>query len=883
LNHEHPDVAKKIEQPPDKGIKDYSFENPDKANDGTLIGNERLRLQKFLSPVLNPNQSLQTQIARRMPSKATITARIIRSRQVSFKSPPLLYKKEMEYLKRLGYTAGDVSIWALIITQRELSKGIDIIQWLCSTRSTPDTPVVPLFIINFLLKRRDMTSQSLQRLLVHTWTLIRQGKHENSFRDRQIFLIFTRFHRQARRVWPQGLINITALLTTFLPWGHAAGKELSPTVQTRLTLMFNKALILLSQAARVRPFLCYMYAEKAQFLLLGRMTQFPHVLNITADGYKALVKVQLANKKTSQEREWSQLQSRAWPPIPEPKNQLDEDKGFDFGASRAIRTIQHMRFAGYSSPEWERVAQLYAGWETDGSPAVQTRKIIRSISEISEQPIVALWSARIDVARDIREAWARFLEYEATDQKPHPWIYFSIFRKVAMEQRRLLSQNPQGQDILPGDARDLFSPASSPMQKVYLLREPESYMELFRRMIRDDVLPKGQFLGFLLAYAPGIEEGVEIWKQSTKAASKQALIPSACNVPDAIPMDDPTFAGLIQLLCRFPLDESLMEHVDASKHVPSLQREFKQIFEAPRLDFLRGKVSQKSFFVAFWLIKQRSTLDVRAWRSLFLGVLEANRKPGVKPFAYRLFGYVHHVMTNISNLSMPADVYTFEPLCQYMELAARSARFEIAQSARRSQGEAGASKHASYVLASGARILRSVFAMLTSPAVASDHLEKVVDGLQVPAIPSSLNTITATDCLRYIRALAAFSDHEGIYSFAKWLVAHEGELKATIEQQAGGKRRWDFMLAAIRLGLEKPKLLFTDRYTEAFIPSASEELIELVKKELTNLQQLRAWATDEDIEAYMDHDHDTFGLFRQGRKPGLDILFRSVDLRISEV
>jgi hypothetical protein len=886
LEQEVPDVAEKLEQPPlDRKIRDFSFQNPDKAKIKSLPTPDSgiFRLRKYLVPRLQADEPFQTNITSKMPSKASITARIIQSRQVSFDHPPVLYKREKEFLTRHGYTAGDVAIWALIITQRDLSKGIDILQWASSTRSTPDTPVVPLFIISFLLKRRDMTSQSLQRLLTHTWTLLRQGTSPNSFRDRQIFVLFTRFHRHARKVWPQGLVNIASLLTTFLPWGHIPGQELTPAAQTRVALMFNTALNMLSQASRIRPFLCYVYAEKAQFHLLGRMTQFPQVLNITADGYKALVKVQLANRKTIQEREWSRLQSRAWPPVPEPKNQFDEDKGFEFGASRAMRTIQHMRFAGYSSPEWERVAQLYAGWESDGSPTIQTRKIIRPIPEISEEPEAALWSARIDVARDIREAWARFLQYEATNQKPNRWIYFAIFRKIAMEQRRLDSQKPLTEDILPGDSRNLYPPASSPMQKLYLLREPDSYMELFRRMINDGIYPKGQFLGFLISSAPGIEDGIEIWKKSSKADSMEALIPSACKISGSIPMDEPTFAGLTELLCRFPFHDGLMNLLDTEKHVQRLQQEFNQISEAPKLDFVQGNVYEKAFFQAFWLTKERKSVDFRAWKSILSGAVEANRQPKVKPFAYLLFGYVYHILTTMSTLRMPSEVFLFEPICQYMELAARSARYEMAQSANKLDLGQGSSKKASYVLASGTRILRSVFATLTSSAVPSEQLEKAVDGLQVPPIPATLSTINITDCLRYIRALAAFSDHEGIYSFAKWLVAHESEMKTVMEQQAGGLRRYHFMLTAIRLGLEKPKVLFSDRYTESFIPSASEELIELVKKELMTMQHLPGWATNEDLKAYQD-DSDRFERYElfthQRQKPDSEISFRSVDLHI---
>src|ERR1700759_1627770 len=161
-----------------------------------------------------------------------------------------------------------------------------------------------------------------------------------------------------------------------------------------------------------------------------------------------------------------------------------------------------------------------------------------------------------------------------------------------------------------------------------------------------------------------------------------------------------------------------------------LAEEFSKINGPPRLDFLRGKIYEKAFFQAFWLTIQSRCLDLRAWISLFNSVLEINRQAGVRPFAYKLFGYVHHILTSMSALPIQAEIYFFDPLCQYMEIAARSARYEMARAANKSNVENGSTKTAPIVLASGARILRSIFTQLTSPAVSVDQLEQVVEGLE---------------------------------------------------------------------------------------------------------------------------------------------------------
>jgi hypothetical protein len=842
LEKTSPKVVEKLGFPKeDRGVKDYSYQNPDHPQP------HKPYRPRVLYHGLNSPHSLPK------PGKPHLTARVIFSGAMSTKNMPDFSEKELQAIQRWGYAPLDIVIWARIISEHELDKALGILKWAISERATQERPAVPLFVILMLLRRCDFTAHSLQRILCYTWAILRQGKRPDTFRDRQIFMVFTRLHRLARHIWPQALVNISAILTTFLPWGQkVCGLRWTGPAYERLTAMYNRALVLLSQASTVRPFLSNAFAEKAQFMLLAEMTRFPEVLKINSNGFKGLVKVQLASKKTRQEREWASLQSRAWPPLPEPRNQLDVGKGFEFGASRAVKTLQHMRMAGYSSPSWEKVAQIYAGWETDGSPTIQTRKVIKPIAEITQKPEMALWSARIDVSRDIREAWARYIEFENTKRKPNHWVFYAIFKKLARERhRQIYGQSgvvPQS-DVLPGDSLDLLEPATSPMQRVYLSREPDSYMDLFQKMMEENPRLSSHFIGFLIANAPTVEDGIEIWQQTSKATAKTDLIVSACNSEgSATPMDDTVFAGLVKLMCRSPWSRGMMNYGVEITHYNSLRRLGYQLTTTGKgLDALTRFPHRLSLVQALWLVRERRCHDHRVFWYLIQGVLTAIRGPDVRPFAFQFDQTVCLILDTMSELSVPINGPFFHKLCKYAELARDSAVHQAREST--STGPIGSNGDIPLALKNpiNSHILRNMLLHMTTPTPDLQNPALELPNSALPHIPTSLALLTPLDCLNYVRALAAYADHEGIYSFVKWLVSYEPEMRNIIEQQIGGSKRWSYTMAAIRLALEDPERLFARSLSGMQAAKAPEDLVELVKETLKGLKTLPGWPSDRDL------------------------------------
>src|SRR6202041_1208945 len=125
------------------------------------------------------------------------------------------------------------------------------------------------------------------------------------------------------------------------------GEFINEAQASRKNFICNRFLALLSKPTSLCPKLSIPFQEKAQFDVLRSMANNVPPLIITQEGYRAVARVQLARKKTAQEQEWARLKARSWPPWKENRTAMDEEKGVEFGFSRASRIMSQMHQAGY--------------------------------------------------------------------------------------------------------------------------------------------------------------------------------------------------------------------------------------------------------------------------------------------------------------------------------------------------------------------------------------------------------------------------------------------------------------------------------------------------------------------------------------------------------
>ena len=81
-----------------------------------------------------------------------------------------------------------------------------------------------------------------------------------------------------------------------------------------VTYELNKIMGLVSYATAVQPFKDNPYQEAALVPILRYMAEHDPSLHIDRQGYRAVVRIQLAQKKTSNEQQWAELKALSWPP-----------------------------------------------------------------------------------------------------------------------------------------------------------------------------------------------------------------------------------------------------------------------------------------------------------------------------------------------------------------------------------------------------------------------------------------------------------------------------------------------------------------------------------------------------------------------------------------
>ena len=199
--------------------------------------------------------------------------------------------------------------------------------------------------------------------------------------EHTIVVMVIRFLRHARNVLPEACVSITAMLTKHVNGQRSGSPTASrkPPPIARLTFLYNSMLSLLALPSSVSPFLSTSAQQRAQYNILRTMNEFDPPLAIDREGYRAVIRVQIANKKTSQERDWAYLKARSWPPWKEDKDGNDVEKGPEYGMSQASQVMKQLEEAGYAVHPWELSADILAGWDTDRSPYVFEHLIAPSV------------------------------------------------------------------------------------------------------------------------------------------------------------------------------------------------------------------------------------------------------------------------------------------------------------------------------------------------------------------------------------------------------------------------------------------------------------------------------------------------------------------------
>lgn len=516
----------------------------------------------------------------------------------------LLNKENSRCLHCRGWNVTDLMNWTWILTSETSERAATrllAVAHLGFTKAGGGRSI-PQFIFTFLL-RRDPSAPALRSLLIYAWKLLEKSESlreplpaldklsgetpqgegltntpmvkspeddPRGMKETVFMIISLRLLRSALKVFPAACESIVALISRYLDglnFRKGASQKTTPTLEdtARLTYAYNTLLKMVSLPASIGPFQSAFHQQRAQFSLLRRMNQFQPPLVVDRKGYRAVVSMQLRHKKILKEREWAQMKARSWPPWKENKLGIDADIGVEHGISRAMEALRRSWEAGYAPDNWDSMASVLSGWDTDGSPTIQTRANLFPHERPTED--AQIWASRVRSTRTLDEAWSCFLSYkdQTSEDLGAFHVYHQMFEKIVHDAKRPPTENanhittdhPDDQSPLPGDGLELLAAPESPREAIYVRRPPPTIEEFVEMMAKDQIRPTRKLLSTMLSNAPSLESGLRYLEESTMTGAqvnvlrddKPPATPEAQAALESIPPY--MFSAFIRLLTRF--------------------------------------------------------------------------------------------------------------------------------------------------------------------------------------------------------------------------------------------------------------------------------------------------------------------------------------------
>jgi hypothetical protein len=488
------------------------------------------------SKLVAAKPALQGICARYIAASCTKTASTDSAPEQTEIEDVLLGQDDLDFLAKYGLSHRDVELWASIVTQSDTYQACHQLWMSCA--NSLDSNRVPCWILLFLLQRKYIPPDGVRLLLDVAWHMLGReelqavtedgGNHSVQSgpfvlgNDRKV-LLFTSLARHTNSRYPSGLATLSDMISAHLDpavWVKSNRADRRETRLRKVSYLWNLFLEHLGRPSKIHPYRSSRYQEQAQFNLLRKMGELVPAIPITERGYKALTAVQLRRGKSPQEQDWAKLKTTNWPPWKVSHTALDEDKDRGYGTSRAGQIIDRMREAGYTGGAWSDVSQILAGWDTDGSPTIQTRKvlpraILGDLDPSSSKYFSLVWQSRIQSTRSVNEAWAGYLAFESNMQNQNQahghghgaGPYIALAEKIYShsKQAERVSKpgfKPSRRQALPGDGKEVSIAELSPNESVYIPRKPPSIDEIIDTMVERGVHMSSTQLSVMASIAP---------------------------------------------------------------------------------------------------------------------------------------------------------------------------------------------------------------------------------------------------------------------------------------------------------------------------------------------------------------------------------------------
>ncbi|KAJ5167954.1 uncharacterized protein N7482_003548 [Penicillium canariense] len=817
------------------------------------------------------------------------------------------------YLTKRGYDVGDVVAWAWIMKSKDANQAVPRLFALEAeqkSRFGADSPATPSFIALFLLKQKHLDAQSLRLLLIYSLHLMSgqplpSSERWEASRDKPVKLpsgqfqpridsstgmhMFSRLIRHARLVWPQAIPTIASAFSRFMMATNvsdAGDSILKKRKADRFkTKKFNNFLRLLSFPTKIHPFRSISLQQQAQFELLRAMASHKPVLPLTRIGYRAVLAIQVAHKKTSAERQSAELKAPSWPPWKEERLGIDALRGNEGMYSRAMNVLSQMREAGYSSKLWEDICSILAGWDTDRSPTVQTRTFLRwsrSLSRASHTnpDHFAVWVARIRATRTVREAWACFLSYQDRGLPPNAAIYTAMAEKLIYRQQAVRSRSDEVGHALPGDGREVYPEPASARDIIYVHTEPPVLQDFLEQMISHGFRFSGRLLALLLQNTPNFRVGLRYLVISDLTEDQIKVLCTVLshssdygaqhlNALQTLP--DVVFASFIKFLC-IPSKCTAWQAGEKSLTVdrfPLLATEGQSRLPLTILPDFEDQPQQRRHPRALWhaiqLVKSRQPPCPAAWTHILRSFGNAIKITSKEHKSWRRILAWHEVLVAVKWMkdhNIEPDLEGFYAMCTAFTEAvkagishpaeSREAFILIQQSIRGDgHGEILGHEHYDAMVENGLLVLKLQFDSLVLPvsktseaAERSVFAENSAADLQLQ-VPTLLHVPSFSILHRFVRTLGVVGDDDGLLHLLQWMSRSAASLNAVADELLNGEKMRRQTLTAIRMFLESPQAVSMDCGRLASDPAKVQEAYDIISR-----TPGWDWPSDEEVEDY---------------------------------
>ena len=882
-----------------------------RSRDGRREHRDNAKRLRTPRPAESREAALQRILASCIKHQAAITESMEAEWMASFHLTPA----ELALLEANGYTLDDLRAWVEIVsTPQPLQAGTALAKHTAACR--PQS--VPIFVLLHVLRRAHFNARAFRILvqqismnLEHRRTLGAPGKIGAD----AIFMIFTRLLRHAREVWPRAMENLSDILLINLPLATSDGKQPSVEQLEALTYMLNKAMRLIAIPTAVEPFKDNIFQEASIVRILKFMAEHDPPLEINREGYRAVILLQLAQRKTEREWQWAELKALSWPPWKEERTAMDADIQLEeHGVSKAGETLARMREAGYAPLDWEKVAAIYTGWDTDRTPTTQTLVLLGTGGERFKSG-AATWTARITTTRTAQEAWACYLAYEEEKLPPDQDVYLAVFRKLHKEERRnekpakskgRQSDSRRVRRLYPGDTQEVEPLPPSTHLYTYTRTLPPTVDGLYRQLRDRGIVLKGYCLAFLVANAASLKLGIEyLLSSSVEYPDIRGLVSlDAKHDLSSIPM--PVFGAFIGLLSCFsntPLSSALPDDSTVKQrsslstetlqnqnlniqhalvHAIELLKQRRPLFRPTYNSILSSLGHQsslaniKAVFVVRRL-KQEASEPLKAEEEKWQGAITA----------YRL---VRRVLSLMRDVHLDLDVVGFQGLCWATENAVWSCwRIVLSEAGSGARVKAGkpeplVREATAWVRSSSHAVrLKGEFRVLVGDA---NGLADAIEGAALPClqVPRLLEVPNPALLHAYIRALGWLADYDGLLETVRWMVEYRTELAERRARDRNGEVVMRRALVALRVFLERSWIVpgsesgrvRVNEISDADIKDpgvravmrrhllrlerpASAEVVDAVRGLVEGVGDWEGWASDEEVERYCENSR--FGGF----------------------